>query len=545
MKACVRAALLAGVAALASTAGASRLTDLTGWWRVIEDNGHFIRLVQQGVDVTILDGDGTLIAPGVFANDTLWAYPTPADTVILVYHGDTLSGLNEEGNPMTIVRYPVDLNGWWANVDGGREIPRFVHEGSAVQLWMDTDTSTWFVADGTFANDTVLLDLPPELGGALTLIYRADTLGGMGGPDADSIILARSPYGKWMPIRCGTVAIGGDFEDWPYMYLMAQDRRDDGTSTPAAELDRVYLCHDSDYYYFRIECVGDAAFPHSGTLWDRYSIVWYISGTDSTCSIRIESTWEMYFWNNMTQQETMLEPPAVSGRVIEGRIPLELLGRLAEEAEVSVRSAYYDWDFGWLSYDEIQFNAARQACGADPARLTPQPQYAFLSNAVTPVMDTLVIGNLPDRAAGDIRLSSLRVNGAVQPTVCAGHLKCPGFAGSVVTALFPARTFLQGYGLVWDTARAPYTVTGEFRDGAPVNIEGEVTIIGHRSGDVNGDGTASVADVTFLVGYVFRGGRAPQPVELGDVDCDGGITVTDLSSLVAYLLRGGPPPCAR
>ncbi|HQL24699.1 MAG TPA: dockerin type I repeat-containing protein, partial [candidate division Zixibacteria bacterium] len=131
------------------------------------------------------------------------------------------------------------------------------------------------------------------------------------------------------------------------------------------------------------------------------------------------------------------------------------------------------------------------------------------------------------------------------PTVCAGHLKCPGFAGSVVTALFPARIFLQGYGLVWDTARAPYTVTGEFRDGAPVNIEGEVTIIGHRSGDVNGDGTASVADVTFLVGYVFRGGRAPQPVELGDVDCDGGITVTDLSSLVAYLLRGGPPPCAR
>jgi len=61
-------------------------------------------------------------------------------------------------------------------------------------------------------------------------------------------------------------------------------------------------------------------------------------------------------------------------------------------------------------------------------------------------------------------------------------------------------------------------------------------------GDVNGDGIIDVADVLYLINYLFKHGLAPRPLASGDVNCDGTATISDVVYLVNYLYRGGDPP---
>jgi hypothetical protein len=63
-------------------------------------------------------------------------------------------------------------------------------------------------------------------------------------------------------------------------------------------------------------------------------------------------------------------------------------------------------------------------------------------------------------------------------------------------------------------------------------------------GNIDGAGNGTdVADLTFLVDYLFGGGEPPDPLIAGSVDCNSGVDVADLTYLVDYLFRGGPPPC--
>ncbi|MGB7061143.1 MAG: LamG-like jellyroll fold domain-containing protein [Candidatus Zixiibacteriota bacterium] len=61
-------------------------------------------------------------------------------------------------------------------------------------------------------------------------------------------------------------------------------------------------------------------------------------------------------------------------------------------------------------------------------------------------------------------------------------------------------------------------------------------------GDANGDGIVDVADVVYLVSYLYRNGPTPDPEWVGDCNCDDIIDVADIVYLVSYLYRGGPPP---
>jgi len=61
-------------------------------------------------------------------------------------------------------------------------------------------------------------------------------------------------------------------------------------------------------------------------------------------------------------------------------------------------------------------------------------------------------------------------------------------------------------------------------------------------GDADGSGSINVADLIFLVEYIFFGGPAPVPEAAGDVDCLGSINVADVSKLVDYIFFGGLLP---
>ncbi len=77
----------------------------------------------------------------------------------------------------------------------------------------------------------------------------------------------------------------------------------------------------------------------------------------------------------------------------------------------------------------------------------------------------------------------------------------------------------------------------------PVQLTVEVPIA-YLCGDINADGTGpNVADLTYLVNFLFRNGPPLSVLVSGDVNNSGGSpNVSDLTYLVAYLFRDGPAP---
>ncbi len=69
-----------------------------------------------------------------------------------------------------------------------------------------------------------------------------------------------------------------------------------------------------------------------------------------------------------------------------------------------------------------------------------------------------------------------------------------------------------------------------------------VTGIHASLGDFNGNGFIDVADVVFLINYLYTAGPAPDPLELGDVNWDNGVNAADVIFLINYLFKDGPPP---
>ena len=61
-------------------------------------------------------------------------------------------------------------------------------------------------------------------------------------------------------------------------------------------------------------------------------------------------------------------------------------------------------------------------------------------------------------------------------------------------------------------------------------------------GDATGDGIIDVADVLYLVNYLFLGTSAPCPMEAGDCNCDGVVDVADVLCIINYLFLGTSPP---
>ncbi|MBU8933638.1 MAG: dockerin type I repeat-containing protein [candidate division Zixibacteria bacterium] len=101
-----------------------------------------------------------------------------------------------------------------------------------------------------------------------------------------------------------------------------------------------------------------------------------------------------------------------------------------------------------------------------------------------------------------------------------------------------AEETVQG-GLVWGHIDSFFDVT--FNEGGP--FSGFVAMRGHTPGDLNLDGAINIADLTYMVAYLFTSGPDPQPMQAADVNASGGDpNIADLTHLVAYLFNGGSDP---
>lgn len=70
----------------------------------------------------------------------------------------------------------------------------------------------------------------------------------------------------------------------------------------------------------------------------------------------------------------------------------------------------------------------------------------------------------------------------------------------------------------------------------------------HMAGDANGSGSINIADVTYLIEWLFGVPNGPPPnnMWLADANCSGGnVNISDITYLVAYLfgIPPGDPPC--
>jgi hypothetical protein len=80
--------------------------------------------------------------------------------------------------------------------------------------------------------------------------------------------------------------------------------------------------------------------------------------------------------------------------------------------------------------------------------------------------------------------------------------------------------------------------------GALDEIQLLLHIIGpYTCGDANSDGRPDIGDAVYLIGYIFRSGPAPDPLEAGDANCDGEVNVGDAVYVINYVFNGGPEPC--
>jgi hypothetical protein len=82
---------------------------------------------------------------------------------------------------------------------------------------------------------------------------------------------------------------------------------------------------------------------------------------------------------------------------------------------------------------------------------------------------------------------------------------------------------------------------GNRRQNATARLTSETTI---PCGDINGSGQPTdIADLVYMVDYMFTGGPEPPSMEMADVDgSGGGLDIADLVYLVDYMFNQGPPP---
>jgi hypothetical protein len=94
-------------------------------------------------------------------------------------------------------------------------------------------------------------------------------------------------------------------------------------------------------------------------------------------------------------------------------------------------------------------------------------------------------------------------------------------------------SLVGGQGTTYDPAHVD--VAYAHIDGGPSDPGYLTAASGTVAGDVNGDTTVNIADVTSLIDMMMNGGTPPAAA---DVNGDGAVNISDVTALIDYLLSG-------
>ncbi len=96
--------------------------------------------------------------------------------------------------------------------------------------------------------------------------------------------------------------------------------------------------------------------------------------------------------------------------------------------------------------------------------------------------------------------------------------------------------------IVRDGAVIPHTITFRVTDLNDMGDNVSISVFVFKRGDANGDGLIDLGDAVYVLNYLFKGGPAPDPLDVGDANCDGVVEIGDAIYLLNYLFKGGLPP---
>lgn len=150
--------------------------------------------------------------------------------------------------------------------------------------------------------------------------------------------------------------------------------------------------------------------------------------------------------------------------------------------------------------------------------------------------DRLFYSTLPANVMGDQPLSLQFSPPAFDPPSGGGPLP---FSGSLLLLVGPSGDVRYQLGYL-DGSSAPGCVTRVSDSTWQPCVACPVVI----TGDVDNTGAVTASDLIRLVGFVFKGGIAPQPCRAaGDVDCSGAINASDVIAMINFVFKSDKPPC--
>ncbi len=145
--------------------------------------------------------------------------------------------------------------------------------------------------------------------------------------------------------------------------------------------------------------------------------------------------------------------------------------------------------------------------------------------------------------SGVINSNASPVEGSFVYASLAGEVK--GFArsstegGYVISGLLPGTYTVSASKVMYHDGAYPNPVEVVIGKAGGVDID----LPPVRVGDATGDGSIDIADVIYLINYLYIHGSAPDPLMTGDINCDGNSDIGDVIYLINYLFKQGSSPC--
>ena len=147
--------------------------------------------------------------------------------------------------------------------------------------------------------------------------------------------------------------------------------------------------------------------------------------------------------------------------------------------------------------------------------------------------------DLTDRKSRDhIIASQLQANGSIRVMSYSNRINAySGNSGALVTFNVTASADFVGPATIW-LKNTLFTTT----EGTEIPFPDEeciVTVpISIIRGDVDGDGSVNISDVTTLIDYLLSGDASAINLDAADCDNSGNVNISDVTSLIDYLLSG-------